>query len=184
MTKPIQIARPNPLDIPEIEAFFEFILTDTFERNGYFDLSALKDSEIKLKKEMIRMDLLTENPEHFFLVAKMEDGTIVGTIATGPANEDILECTQNAYEGIPEIGTLFIHPEYQKQGLGSEMIKEIEKYLQLKGHESYCLDSGYKLAQKTWTQKFGEPQYLIKDHWGEGADHMIWKVKIRSTSFL
>lgn len=182
MTQPIEVFRPCMGDIPAIEAFFEFVLTDTFERNGYFDLNELRDSEIKLKKEMLRLDLLSENPEHFFLGAKLEDGTIVGTIATGPANEDILKCTENAYQGIPEIGTLFIHPEYQKQGIASRLIQEIERYLLSKGHESYCLDSGYQLAQKTWTQEFGEPQYLIKDHWGEGADHMIWKVKIRSIS--
>lgn len=41
--------------------------------------------------------------------------------------------------------------------------------------KEFCLDSGYTNAQKVWKKKFGEPDYLLKDYWGEGFDHMIWR---------
>ena len=179
MIQNITISKPLLKDIPILEDFFKFILTDTFEKNGYLDLTELRDSEIELKKEMLRQSLERETSAHFFLVAKSEDGTLVGTISVGPANEDIVECTNSAYKDFLEIGSLFIHPAYQKQGIASGLIKEVEKLLLHEGIKSYCLDSGYQLAQKTWLQKFGKPQFLIKDHWGEGADHMIWKVDIK-----
>lgn len=49
--------------------------------------------------------------------------------------------------------------------------------LRNKGIEEFCLDSGYTSAQKIWKKKFGEPDYLLKDFWGAGYDHMIWKIK-------
>lgn len=176
----VNISKPTTQDIPNLNKFFQFILTDTFNRNGYFDLNELRDSEIQLKKEMLKESIERDDSEHFFLIAQLENGTIIGTISVGPANEDIIQCTNHAYEGLLEIGSLFIHPDYQKQGIASQLILEVESLLNSEGIKSYCLDSGYKLAQKTWTQKFGEPQYLIKDHWGEGADHMIWKVEIQA----
>lgn len=180
MAQNLTISKPSRRDIPLLDEFFQFILTDTFERNGYFDLTELRDSEIELKKEMFRTSVERDASEQFFLVAKLEDGIVVGTISVGPANEDIIHCTHHAYEGLLEIGSLFIHPAYQKQGIASRLILEVEKILIAQDIKSYCLDSGYQLAQKTWTQKFGKPQYLIKDHWGEGADHMIWKVEIQA----
>jgi len=42
----------------------------------------------------------------------------------------------------------------------------------------FCLDSGYESAQKIWINKFGNPQYHLKDYWGEAADHMIWRISL------
>jgi hypothetical protein len=36
------------------------------------------------------------------------------------------------------------------------MIKKIANELKKKGINEICLDSGYKTAQKIWTQKFGK----------------------------
>jgi hypothetical protein len=50
--------------------------------------------------------------------------------------------------------------------------------LQNKGMEEFSFDSGYTNAQKKWSKKFGDPEYLIKDYWNEGYDHMIWRRRI------
>lgn len=47
--------------------------------------------------------------------------------------------------------------------------------LQNRGIEEFCLDGGYTYAQKIWKKKFGEPNCLLKNYWGEGCDHMIWR---------
>jgi hypothetical protein len=44
-----------------------------------------------------------------------------------------------------------------------------------KGINEFCPDSGYPNAQKIWRKKLGEPDYLLKDYWGPGHDHMIWR---------
>ena len=52
--------------------------------------------------------------------------------------------------------------------------------LKRRGMEEFCLDSGYKSAQKIWLNKFGTPEYCLKDYWAKGFDHMIWRVKIET----
>ncbi len=164
-------------DEAQICNFFELMLIDTFKKNDIWDMEELLKDEIEEKGMFIHEALTEPNTQRHFLVAKLE-GNIVGTIAAGPANKDILEGSGGACDGWLEIGTVFVHPDYQGKGLGNLMIEAIETWMKTQSVSQYSLDSGYKLAQKTWTKKYGEPTYLLKDHWAEGADHMIWCVKL------
>ena len=58
-------------------------------------------------------------------------------------------------------------------------MKEIYKEMDKRGVEAFCLDSGYVHAQLVWKKKFGTPDYIFKDYWDIGYDHMIWKLSIR-----
>ncbi len=71
-----------------------------------------------------------------------------------------------------------MHPDYQRQGIGNQLLAEMYLTLKNAGIEEFCLDSGYSSAQKIWQKKFGEPDYLLKDYWGDGAHHMIWKINV------
>ena len=77
-----------------------------------------------------------------------------------------------------EVGTVFVLPDYQKMGVGNLLLNTMIFTLKSKGIEEFCLDSGYTSAQKIWKKKFGDPNYLLKDYWGKGHDHMIWRIKI------
>lgn len=162
-------------DEAQICSFFELMLIDTFKQNDIWEMQALLHEEIKEKCRFIHESLTEHHTQRYFLVAKFDD-KIIGTIASGPANNDILEGSGGQCEGWQEIGTVFVHPNYQGIGVGHLMIQAIEQWLKNQGICHYSLDSGYKLAQKTWTKRYGEPTYLLKDHWAEGADHMIWCV--------
>jgi len=50
--------------------------------------------------------------------------------------------------------------------------------LEKKGIDRFCLDSGYSRSQAIWRRKFGEPDYVLTDYWGEGNDHLIWSRKL------
>lgn len=103
---------------------------------------------------------------------------IVGTIEYGPASDLICHCTNHAFKEMIEIGTVLVHPDYQRMGIGNLLLNKMFFTLQNRGIKEFCLDSGYISAQKIWKKKFGDPNYLLKDYWGEGFDHMIWRVKI------
>ena len=77
-----------------------------------------------------------------------------------------------------EVGTIFVYPGYQGNGVGDLLLQAIYNSLQKNGLKEFCLDSGYKQAQIIWKKKFGAPDYLIKNYWGKGNDHMIWKIKV------
>lgn len=64
------------------------------------------------------------------------------------------------------------------KGVGSALICSMIKYIHELGVEQFCLNSGYKHAQKKWLRKFGEPYKIVKDYWGKDFDHMVWICKI------
>jgi GNAT superfamily N-acetyltransferase len=173
----IEIRRPKTEDIDNLHQFFEKVIVETFTKEGIGDQLEDIENETETKKNYLLGDLESNGRKRFFLIA-FHSEKIIGSIEHGPASELICQCTQNAYIGIPEIGTVFVHPEYQRLGIGNLLLKAMYNTLKSEGIEEVCLDSGYSRAQKIWNKKFGEPEFLLKDYWGEGFDHMIWKVKV------
>ena len=173
----IEINRPKFEDIELINEFFEIVLRDTFERNGIADLIETFAGEIEDKRRCLNQDIESAGKNRYFLIAK-EDDKIVGSIEYGPSNELIISCTYEELEDFVEIGTVFVHPDYQNKGIGSRLLNLIFIELEKNGIKEFCLDSGYKSAQKTWIKKFGNPEYHLKDYWGEDADHMVWRISV------
>jgi GNAT superfamily N-acetyltransferase len=173
----IEISRPRFEDIELINEFFEIVLRDTFEKNGIADLVNLIEEEIKDKRRCLNQDMESNGKDRYFLIAK-EDDNIVGSIEYGPSNDLIISCTNGKLKKLVEIGTVFVHPDYQNKGIGSRMLNLIFIELEKNEIREFCLDSGYKSAQKTWTKKFGNPEYYLKDYWEKDADHMVWRIRV------
>ncbi|KAF0821044.1 MULTISPECIES: GNAT family N-acetyltransferase [unclassified Cytobacillus] len=172
-----RIRRPKPADIDELNQFFRTVITDTFHKEGIGELHEDIEKEIEAKNSYLQHDLLSGGNDRFFLIALAEE-KIIGTIEYGPASELIDKCTEGALSGLYEVGTVFVHPDYQNSGIANQLLNEMYLTLKNKGVEEFCLDSGYKHSQKIWEKKFEEPDYLFKDYWGDGAHHMIWRVRV------
>ena len=169
----IIIKRPKYKDVDELKKFFELIIVDTFIKEGVGHLKDDIRDEINSKIKYLNEDLESNGKKRYFLVAFLND-KIVGTIEYGKASELINKCTLGKLKAVVEIGTVFVHPNYQRKNIGNILLNSMFITLLSKGIEDFCLDSGYKIAQKIWIKKFGEPNYLLKDYWGKGYDHMIW----------
>lgn len=171
------ISRPRNEDIDLINGFFATVLNDTFEKNEIIHLVELLEEEIEVKKDCLKQDIESNGEKRFFLIGKFNN-KIVGTIEYGPSSSLINTCTDGVLKEVKEIGTIFVDPEYQQKGIGNRLLTHLLKEMKNKGIDEICLDSGYKSAQRIWFKKFGHPQYQIKNYWGEGNDHMIWRLKI------
>ncbi|OQB20469.1 MAG: Acetyltransferase (GNAT) family protein [Firmicutes bacterium ADurb.Bin182] len=176
MSDELKINRLAKEDIDVVYNVFAVTIPDTFLKENITLPGDLIKNEIELKKRLL--DESIEGRGIFFLVAKLGE-LVVGTVSYGPCGEDIRKCTNSALSRIGELGSLFILPEYQGMGIGSLLIKKMVSELSAQGIKRFCLDSGYKLAQKKWRRKFGEPYMTVKDYWGPGYDHMIWLCKVR-----
>ncbi|KAB3527272.1 GNAT family N-acetyltransferase [Alkaliphilus serpentinus] len=174
----IEISRPRKEDIEIINDFFKRVIQHTFERNGIGDLLETIEGEIRYKRVILNQDFESEGRDRYFLVAKDEE-KIVGSIEYGPSNELIHKCTNGEFKDLLEIGTVFVDPDYQNQGLGSRLLSSIFTEFEYKGVKEFCFDSGYPSAQQVWIKKFGKPAYHIKDFWGEGGDHMVWRIELK-----
>jgi GNAT superfamily N-acetyltransferase len=178
----VVIRRPRTEDIEELNQFFRIVVTDTFAREGLAELRDDIEAEIDSKKNYLHTDLDSNGEKRYFLIALIED-KIIGTIEYGPASELIQDCTNGKLGNHVEVGTVFVHPDYQRQGIGNKLLAEMFHTLKTRGIVEFCLDSGYKNAQTIWIKKFGEPDYLLKDYWGQGQDHMIWNITTSGVYF-
>lgn len=172
------IKRPRQEDIEPVMAFFALTLKDTFEKNGIAGLEDVYERIIAETRQELIKDIASGGKEKYFLIAMLFD-EIVGLIAYGPSNMDINKCTDSELKDIIEIGPVFVRPDCQNKGVMTAMLEHIVNELYNKGIDEFCLDSGYRIAQGVWAKKFGQPQYVMKDYWGEGYDHMIWRVNIK-----
>jgi len=172
----INIRRPEVDDIDQLTKHFNETILDIFSREDIQD-DDLCSGEMKEKMVFLMEDLDSKGKDRYFLVATV-DGEIAGTIAYGPSNELIHECTHGELNDIGEIGTVYVHPKFQKQGIGMKLMNAMYISLISRGVSEYCLDSGYSSAQEIWTRKLGAPEYVSKDHWGTGNDHMVWHKKL------
>jgi GNAT superfamily N-acetyltransferase len=173
----VEIRRPLIEDKQQLNDFFKTVIIDTFSKEGIGDqLDDLKE-EIEIKEKYLECDFDSNGEKRYFLIALYGD-RIIGSIEYGPVSDLIKKCTNHAYKELIEVGTVFVHPDFQSNGVGNLLLNTIFHRLKRKGIEEICLDSGYIRAQRIWKKKFGEPDYLLKDHWGKGYDHMIWRIKV------
>ena len=173
----IVIRRPSNKDIIEIQALFRLVVTDTFQQEGIGELIDDIEEEIQTKITYLNQDIGTGGTARYFLIAEVDE-KIIGTIEFGPASDLIKKWTNDAFQNLYEVGTVFVHPKYQSKGIGNQLLNEIYVALRNLGVKEFCLDSGYKRSQTIWRKKFGEPDFVITDLWGDGAHHMIWRVSL------
>ena len=178
MLNQLTIVRPTKEDIKSIYNVFEKTITNAFEKEG---ISYLKDDildEIESKKQLLHIALLNNDTTVYFLVARINN-EVIGTISYSPCNDDVKKFTNNKLEYIGELGSLYVLPNYQNMGVASELIHSLIEHLHKIGVKQFCLDCGYKLAQKRWLKKFGNPYKIVKDYWGKDYDHMIWLCDVK-----
>jgi GNAT superfamily N-acetyltransferase len=175
----VEIRRPRTEDITELNHFFRTVITDTFNKEGIGDKVEDLEGEIQAKNTYLSSDLKSNGKERYFLLA-LDGDKIIGTIEYGAASDLICKCTDNALKKLHEVGTVFVHPTYQRMGIGNVLLKKIIETMHSKRIEEFCLDSGYVSAQNIWKKKFGDPAYLLENYWGEGYHHMIWRIKMEN----
>lgn len=179
----IEICRPKSTDKQKLTQFFTTVIQDTFAKEGISLLHEDLKNELETKNAYLQSDFDSNGAERYFLIAK--DGQeIVGTIEYGHSSELINRTTGGALRDVYEIGTVFVHPGYQRCGIGSLLLNTMLLTFLNRGIEEFCMDSGYASAQTIWTRKMGEPDYWLKDYWGEGSDHMIWRRKLKDVPII
>ncbi len=179
----VVIRRPRIDDLEGLHHFFRIVITDTFAKEGLTDLLDEIEKEIEDKIKYLNIDFESNGDNRFFFIA-LDNDQVIGTIEYGPASKLINDCTDGELKELVEVGTVFVRPNYQRHGIGNLLLNVMYLTLQNKGIDEFCLDSGYTNAQKIWKKKFGEPDYLFEDFWGEGYDHMIWRRRINDIPIM
>ena len=167
-----EIRTPRGEETEALKIFFREVIGDTIEKEG-IEIPYFLEEEVGDKMNLLREYLAGEDEERIFLVAWYME-RVVGTISYAPCNEAIVNILEGTLEAGGEIGTVYIHPEYQRRGMGTALFSAMCLHLLKRGVKGFYLDSGYRRAQKYWRKKLGEPLRVALDYWDKGADHMIW----------
>ena len=170
----ISITIPKKENIRELHNLFAIVITDSFKKDGIDDENGIQN-EVEKQLELLNQNFDYINSDTFFLIAMIKD-KIIGTIAYSKPNNIIVKNLNIDLSNIPEITSVYVLLEFQRQGVGSLLFKEILKYLKQKNINNFYLDCGYKNSQSFWTKKLGKPTLTLKDYWGEELDHLIWYI--------
>ncbi|MBD3297127.1 MAG: GNAT family N-acetyltransferase [candidate division Zixibacteria bacterium] len=175
---PVTIVRPKLADKDAVCSLFIHTIGHAFKREGIAVLHASDiEREITEQINTLQRDLDSNGRDEYFLIARAGD-KVVGTAAYGPANTIIRDNLSVDVATTPEIKSVYVLPEYQCQGIGTQLLQAIRKRIQDDGITDFCLDSGYTSAQRYWTNRLGEPQVVLNDYWGTNAHHMIWRRRV------
>lgn len=170
----ITYTQPKLEDKVSLKSHYASVIAHTFMVDGIDDPEDLQ-TEIETKYGYI--DCYYRGADTHFIVAK--DGKrIIGGVAIYRPNQDVHQLMDGNLDHLYEMGSLYIHPDYQGQGIGSVLIKEMQDYMRAHGATSYCFDAAYTLAIDTWTKRFGTANYIFENYWGEGEPHHIWIVQL------
>jgi len=178
MTQTLTIHPLAPEDEPSACRVFEAAIAEAFKQQGIGHCKSDIFKEIEAKKELVRSSLDPAGSPVTFLVAECK-GEVVGAISFGPCGQEIQTCTEHELDGVGELGSLYVLPRAQNQGIGSALIKEMIALLKKRGIDRFCLDSGYLAAQIRWRRKFGEPYKIVEDFWGPDSPHMVWLCEVK-----
>jgi GNAT superfamily N-acetyltransferase len=172
----ISIGKPEFNDKEKIKELFTVSISDTFDKNNVTRLCEVTD-EVEEKMRLLDNYYSSNQGEPHFLIAR-EELEIVGVIACFPVSnaikQNVTECTNND----SEIGCVYIVPEHQQKGIGSLLYNEMKSYLKSIGIKKCYLSAGFVTSQKYWQMKLGEPQFVLKNMWGNGFHELVWKIII------
>jgi len=174
---PIFFGKPVESDLPEIEALLRITYIDTFRKNNISSIFEINE-EIQSKLDNIRKDIIEHDSNFYFLIAKLEN-QIIGICAYFPVSEIIRTNIAKIDKNELEIGCTYIHPDYQKMGIGKKLFDMIIDEMKKNGKSQYYLCSGFESSQQYWKSKLGNPIYIVENIWGIGKHEIIWKVDIR-----
>jgi len=179
----VLIRRLKLADRNELIRFFKFVLEDTIMVNELNHETGLLEEEFTEKIRRLDEDLNSDGQIRYFLLAEYQ-GEIIGSIEYGPTSTLLNDGTKNAISDLYEIGTVLVLPKYQRQGIVSLLFDRLLARLELLNVNEVCFDSGYKVAQRIWTKKFGKPEYYLKDYWGKDAHLMVWRINVKASRSL
>jgi len=171
-----KIRCPKKEDIPAMRDFFKNVIKNTMEKEG-INLDKFLEKEVESKMIFLKKYFNNKDNKNLIFIA-CDKEKVIGTISASPYNHKLNNIIEKNHKNQWKIGTVYVHPNYQRRGIGKNLFNTMCLFLKEKGIQEFYLDSGYKGAQKYWKQKLGEPLVIIENYWGKGTRKMVWVLKL------
>lgn len=111
---------------------------------GFRYLATHQDDAMTLKR--------LESGRSFFAE---KDGELVGTVTLRPPNPES-DCQWYRRDGVYSFGQFAVNPDFQRAGIGSRLLKHVEKEARVKGAVELALDTAEGASHlRDWYSKLG-----------------------------
>ncbi|AJD89840.1 hypothetical protein JMA_05230 [Jeotgalibacillus malaysiensis] len=164
-------------DLSSLDEMIFKCQTALISNENVTDKEWLIEKETERLRKVARRILLSDEETMF---VALEDTQVLGTIACMIPGE-LITCGLEPEDGVFEVGSIYIHPEYQRKGVGHALLQHTQGWLLENGHSKFYLDAGFVSSQTYWKKRLGEPDILLEDYWGGGFNHMIWIGKLKKS---
>lgn len=161
-------------DVKPLQRLFMESLSDLIRRERFEDADLLDEEVARLNTTI--QDHFDDDTVRLYVVE--QEGTIVGAGALLPPNE-IISGHMEMEQGALELGSVYVSPRMQRQGVGQFLIEEMKREILSQKQHVFYLDAGFPSAQSYWQKRLGAPSLILEHYWGPGAAHMIWRVDIK-----
>jgi len=118
----LTVVEPSINMFPAIVELFTDSITKTFELNGIKDLKEL-EYEINEKSERVINFLDSKNDNELFMIVE-SDNHIAGIAGVYSVSDTIIKNYPTLSTNDIEIGSVYIKPEYQRQGITRILLKD------------------------------------------------------------
>lgn len=151
------------------------IVIDGFIEEG-IDIKKEKkhlDSELEIQKDRIK-----KYSRNYFLAQNGDK--IVGMIAYLEPCEVVRISAEKIHIDIKlvqEIVAVYVHPDHQRQGIGSLLLSHILQVLKNKEVMYLAVSTGYKKGRAFWTKKLGQVSVLLPTYYS-GYPCSVWIRKV------
>jgi ribosomal protein S18 acetylase RimI-like enzyme len=176
----IVIEQLQKKDLEEILKFIKEVIKDNFlfENRPPGNFEEVIDNEMATQRKRLEESFGSKGIK--FLVAKKKD-EVVGTIGyyySGPTILKAQEVLKQNFHNICEIVSVYVKPEYQRQNIGSLLLKNIFESIKSSPYEYFGLSTAYKKGLAFWRKKFGETTCFLPKYYNDKADCSVWIGKI------
>ena len=111
----MEIKKPIKNDLPKLEDFFRKVITDTAKKEGITIINFIEE-EVEKKLKYCRNYF--EEGNNISILLAIDGEKIIGSISSSYCNLDIQNVIKDLKKDSIKIGTVYIHPSYQRKGLG------------------------------------------------------------------
>lgn len=144
------------------------------------------DEGIDIKKEkkhldeelLIQFDRLKKFSRHYLLA--QEGKAIVGMIAYLQPCDAVklaMKSLNIKSTSIREIVAVYVHPDHQRQGIGTKLFTEMLGILRHDKAEYFAVSTGYKKGRAFWTKKLGKASVVFPTYYS-GHPCSVWIRKV------